>query len=310
MVGTKSLEAAMVARRYYLANRQKNEIADELGISRFRVARLLDEAREQGIVRIHVEVPASVDLELGERVAEHFGLRRVIAARSLAGDPDSVVPVIGAAGANYLATLLGPSDTVGLSWGRTLTATVEAFEARSGSDVVQLAGGIDTGRTEIGGVELVRRMAERTGGRAFPLLAPQFVQSPRIAEDLRADPSIARSTQQYSQLTVAALTVGSWIPSNSATYDTLPDGERARLLAEGAVGDFFGIPFNASGEIVDSKLQDRAIGITADELARVPEVIAISGGADKADAVAAILRSDLVSTLVTDTSCAEILLTR
>lgn len=307
---TKLLEAAMVARRYYLAGHRKNEIADDLGMSRFRVARLLDEAHAQGIVHIHVDVPTTVDLELGEQVTERFGLRRVIAARSLAGDPGSVVPVVGAAGASHLATILGTDDVVGLSWGRTLTATVEAFDARPGSDVVQLAGGIDADRTEVGGVELVRRMAEKTGGRAFPLLAPQLVRSPAVAENLRSDPSIAQSIQQYPRLTVAVLTIGSWSPANSAAYDTFSSEERARLLADGAVGDFFGIPFTASGDIVDPHLQDRAIGITADELARVPEVIALAGGADKADAVAGVLRSGLVSTLVTDTSCAAALVAR
>ena len=59
------LEAALIARRYYLDGKQKNEIAQELGISRFKVARLLDDARDAGIVDIRITVPTDVDLERG-----------------------------------------------------------------------------------------------------------------------------------------------------------------------------------------------------------------------------------------------------
>src|ERR1700691_560493 len=46
--------AARVARQFYLEGVSKVDIADRLGISRFRVARLLDFARESGPVRIEI----------------------------------------------------------------------------------------------------------------------------------------------------------------------------------------------------------------------------------------------------------------
>lgn len=47
------------ARRYYLDDASKVAIAEELDISRFKVARLLEEARDQGIVRIDVVDPGA-----------------------------------------------------------------------------------------------------------------------------------------------------------------------------------------------------------------------------------------------------------
>ena len=41
-----------VARSYYLDGRSKSDIAAELNISRFRVARLLEASRQSGLVRI------------------------------------------------------------------------------------------------------------------------------------------------------------------------------------------------------------------------------------------------------------------
>jgi len=51
--------AARVARQFYLEGVSKVDIADQLGISRFRVARLLDSARESGLVRIEIGLPGA-----------------------------------------------------------------------------------------------------------------------------------------------------------------------------------------------------------------------------------------------------------
>jgi hypothetical protein len=59
--------AAQVARRYYFDNRSKVQIARELGMTRSRVARLLERARTSGIVRISVIGAGSLDLVLSER---------------------------------------------------------------------------------------------------------------------------------------------------------------------------------------------------------------------------------------------------
>ena len=53
---------ASVARRYYLDGRSKIEIAEEFSLSRFKVARLLDDARSSGLVRIEIGHPGVVDV--------------------------------------------------------------------------------------------------------------------------------------------------------------------------------------------------------------------------------------------------------
>ena len=54
----------VAARRYFLDGASKSEIAEELGISRFKVARLLEAARRDGIVRIEIGTPSDIDVEL------------------------------------------------------------------------------------------------------------------------------------------------------------------------------------------------------------------------------------------------------
>src|ERR1700678_702315 len=73
---TEMVLAARVARRFYLDGVSKVDIAGQLGISRFRVARLLDSARETGMVRIEIGLPGgSLDAGLSAELCSAFGLK-------------------------------------------------------------------------------------------------------------------------------------------------------------------------------------------------------------------------------------------
>lgn len=293
-----ALEAAIVARRYYLDDRKKNEIADELGLSRFKVARLLDEARARGLVKISIDMPADFDVPMGDEFARRHGLRRALIVRTL-GAVDQTVPLLGAAAAQHLSRVLAPGDLLGMSWGRSLTSTVDAAGSFPAVDVVQLVGGLRS-NTSIPGAELVRRFARHTGGRPFVLHAPLLVGSASMAEALRADPSLAETTSRYSRLRAALVGIGSWNPARSSLRGEFDATERAELEARGAVADICTFVLDRNGHVVSSDATARSVGVTSEELMRVPEVIAVAGGADKKDAIAASLRSGMVDTLVID----------
>ena len=77
---TEIVLAARVARQYYVEGASKVNIADRLGISRFRVARLLDSAREAGMVRIEIGLPGgTLDVGLSAELCGAFGLQYAFA---------------------------------------------------------------------------------------------------------------------------------------------------------------------------------------------------------------------------------------
>jgi len=79
---------ASVARRYYLDGRSKVEIAEEFGLSRFKVARLLDAARESGLVRIEIRHQGEIDVDLSARLQDRFGLQHSIVVDTPDDDAD------------------------------------------------------------------------------------------------------------------------------------------------------------------------------------------------------------------------------
>lgn len=300
------LEAALVARRYYLDGKQKSEIAQELGLSRFKVARLLDDARAAGIVRISIELPTTIDLDLGERVAAKYGIRRAIVVHAEPGSPDATAASIGQAAAEHIAGVLAEDDVLGLAWGRSLTVMADALQGQSGADVVQLVGGVRGAGVAVSGVELVRRVAERTGGTAHPLHAPLVVGSSAMAQELLRDPALSDARDRFDRLTVCAFGIGSWeSPAQSALFNELSHEDRAELRRLGVVADVCGIPIDANGQPVRAEVAERIVGIGLDELRRVPEVVVMAGGPTKQAAIAAVLQTGIVATLVTDATAAE-----
>lgn len=63
---------SLVVRRYFADMKTKIEIAEELGVSRFKVARLIDEAIEQDYVRFIFPKQQAMDEEIASNLRKNF----------------------------------------------------------------------------------------------------------------------------------------------------------------------------------------------------------------------------------------------
>jgi DNA-binding transcriptional regulator LsrR (DeoR family) len=299
--GMEDLIAALVARRFYLEQRTKMQIADEMGISRFRVARILDRALRDGIVRITVAVPPAVDLALSARLTAAIGVRQALVVREPAH--------LGPACAALLAERLTEDDVLGVSWGRTLHELTAVLPALPRAEVVQIVGSVPSADLNVNSLELLRRLSESTGGRVHALHAPMILDSPAVAASLRATASVASTLAAFPRLTCALVGIGAWQPGGSSLRSALPADLVATLDAAGAVADICSTVLAADGSIVGGDaVPSRCVAITTEELRAVPDVIALAGGAGKAAAIAAAVRAGLIHRLITDATVAEILI--
>jgi len=69
----------VIARRCYLEGRTRVQIAEEFGLSRFKVARMPEEALESGMVEIKIHDPASIDIELSTAPQRQYSLQHAYA---------------------------------------------------------------------------------------------------------------------------------------------------------------------------------------------------------------------------------------
>ena len=297
-----------VARAYYLDGRPKTEIAEDFGISRFKVARLLDLARESGIVRIEVGRPGDIDVELSSELQAAFGLEHAIVVATPETDPAALRDQVGRAGAELLSEIATVDDVLGFGWARSLLAIKASLSRLPPCPVVQLTGALSRPDVDVSSIELVRDIARIGGGPAYFFYAPMLVPDKMTAAVLRRQPEVARAFERFPSVTKAVVGVGGWRPPASTVYDALGASERKALLDHGVAADVSGVLLKADGRAVDIPPTDRMIRISAEELRRIPEVIALTYGPEKAPAAQAAIRGGFVTGLVTHTSFARALL--
>ena len=133
--------AASVARRYYMDGASKSDIADEYGLSRFKVARVLDQARSSGLVRMELHYEGDIDLDLSVELGARYGLRRCLVIDS-ADDEAALRSNLGRIAAGLLSEVVTADDVLGLAWSRTLLAMRSSLRHLAPCTIVQLTGAL------------------------------------------------------------------------------------------------------------------------------------------------------------------------
>jgi DNA-binding transcriptional regulator LsrR (DeoR family) len=303
-----ALLAAKIARLHYIDGVSKSDIATELGLSRFKVARTLDRARASGLVRIELHYDGDIDLELSVELSTKLGLRRCLVIDSPEVDAATLRVNLGRVAAGLLEEIVEADDVLGLSWSRTLMAMRSVLRGLAPCAVVQLTGALSRPDVDESSVDLVRDVARTAGGPAYYFYAPMIVPEAETARSLRMQPEVARAMDRYDELTKAIITVGAWLPGQSTVVDAISVEEFEQARDAGVVVEMAGMQLDAKGRPVHTPLSERIIGIEPERLARVPEIIAIAYGEEKVAGVRAAVSGGLMTTLITHAPLARALL--
>lgn len=299
--------AAAVARRHYLGGESKVDIASALGISRFKVARLLDAAHELGMVRIEVVDDGLVDVELSRLVKHAYDLRHcsVVVASPDAGRGRGD---IGLAAADLLTEIITPQDVLGLPWSRSVADLIASLTSLPPIPVVQLSGSLVVPGETRSPVDIVTRAARLAGGEAHVFFAPLVLDSAAAGAAMRRQQSVADAFAQVHRVTIAAAGMGAWTPESSTICRALAPDDRQAAADAGVIGEMMGICFDLMGTPIATPLGERVLTLTPEQLAAIPEVIGIARGAAKAAVLRPALAGRLVTSLVVDSDLANALL--
>ena len=167
---------AQVAWLYHVGNLSQQEISDKLGISRFKIVRLLADAKQLGVVRIAIEHNNTTTLDLADRLTERFGLKEAQVAPAPQNDGNAEARrAVGIIAAAFLAriALANQPMTVGLGWGRTLGHMADNLVGVTNPHItfVSLMGLLNRA-DPTQPVDVCVRLAALTSGKANLLPAP------------------------------------------------------------------------------------------------------------------------------------------
>ncbi len=290
-----------IAWLYYIEGRTQAEIGHLLGISRARVVRDLQLARETGLVQIRIDGRLAPCVAHERKLTEAYGLRDCLVLPTPV-DEEHLPATLGMALGHWLSDHMRPGQTLGIGWGRTLYWSVRALRRQKIEDltVVSLLGGVGRG-LEINTYETASRLAEKLGAQCYYLAAPTFASSARMRDMLIHQRPIAEVLERARSADLAIASVGELSPRATNRRLGLIQAEEQRALGElGATGDLLGTFLDAEGRPVDHPINRRVVGLPLADFRRLPVRVLASGGDRKVPAVRAVLRGGYVNVLITD----------
>lgn len=312
---SQSVEAAKL---YYIDNLDQKEIAKRLDLSRPTVSRLLQYARDNQIVNITIHNPYAQAMDLGKKLNEKYQATVVVVPDNYDGFEDSMEAVTAYA-AQYLFTLIEENQTIGIGWGKTINALSqqmlnlskeESYQAPAGVKVVQLKGSVSLSHAETYAYEATNHFSQVLNTRPQYLPLPTIFDEGKTKKIVESDRFISRILKMGREADIAIFSAGT-VRKNALLFqlDYLTETEKENLRKH-AIGDIVSRFIDNDGNIVDTELNNRTVGIQLEELKQIPHSILLAVGTNKVKGVHATLTGGYCNHAIIDTLLAQNLLAR
>jgi DNA-binding transcriptional regulator LsrR (DeoR family) len=294
---------------YYIEELTQSQVAQQLGLSTPKVNRLLQQARRQKMVEITIRTPFQYLFDLESRIQNIFGIPEAVVIPRMVENAVTMVHTLGRAGASYLLEHLHDGDVIAIGGGTSVHAVVEAVNADRSYDVevVPVVGGVQ-GRVTTDVNYLAARLAERLGGRAYQLHTPAFVETSAHRATLLEMGPIKEILDIARRANLCLLGIGGVDPEKSrfVQFTALSQEEMNEInTTHAGVGEIMAIVYDILGQPCAPEYANRVVGLTLQELERIPFRIGVAGTAIKALPVYGALRGGFFHTIITDEAAAQ-----
>ncbi|CDZ56461.1 Ery operon repressor [Neorhizobium galegae bv. orientalis] len=296
---------------YYNQGLTQKDVAERLGLSRSTVIRLLDEAMKRSEVQIWISEGIDTCVELAIRLEKAYGLdEAVVVPAPRDNSAAALASSVGLALGQFLSEVVQDDMTIGVGWGRTMTASLGSFRPprRKNCKVVSLLGGI-VAVHQTNPIDYTWRFAGQLGAECYMFLAPLLVDSVKTKRALIEECGLKTIYDLAENLDLAVVSCGDiGLHSTSLSEGFISKAELDRLIAAGCVCDTMFNFLDEEGRSVDHKLNERVMSVDLDTLRKARHIVLSSGGAHRAVAIRATIRRVGCNTLITDETAAKELL--
>lgn len=283
---------------YYFDNMTQQRISELLGISRMRVVKLLDKARNTGIIQFKIRKDSVSRLQLEKLLAETYGLKDTFVVPS----PPSEVAVnenIARAAAMYINNRLDSNSFINMGYGDTQSRILNnlATMAEHPLSVVSLTGGVS--------YYLPNNMSTIFNAKLYLIPSPLLVSSKEVVQAIQNEGSVHEISRMLQLSSLSVVGIGS-IGNNATIVKSgiLSENDFLYLKMKGAVGDILCHFIDKDGNLIETGIEERLITTSLPTLRNLNNVIGVAAGDDKVDAIKAVLKGGYIDILITDESTA------
>lgn len=294
---------------YYYEGKTQQQIANQLGLSRMKISRLLQKAKDQGIVKISIDY-GDVHLDIEKQLKQKYHLEQVIVVPNI---DNSLKRELGNAAAFYINNTFNKGDLVAIGWGTTIHEIVQYCEGDFKKEIAfsPIIGGHGKSNLNLHATTICSDLAHALNGEAYSLLAPAFVDSKKDKIALMKDTYISEVISKTKQANKALFSLGSpaFEDSTIHTAGYFSEDELELIKASGTICDLVSIAFlDEKGRPILGEITDRSIGIDRSDLKNISEKICVAGGLDKHLTIKIAAEAGFIDVLITDYDTAQFLL--
>ena len=288
---------------YYFENMTQQAIADRLSISRMRVIKLLETARQTGVIQFRLRSDGIGMVEQSQRLINQYHLKDVFLIPEVDQDDAHPNESIARAGAMYIADRLGENACVSVGYGDTLSRTINHLATMVQNPVtcISLTGGVSN--------YLPNTRSNVFNARLYLMPAPLLASSPEMAAAMREESSVSEIIRMTDLSSFTLVGIGA-LGENATIFHSglLSPTDMFFLKMNHAVGDVLGHFIDKDGQLIHTPIEDRLISTPLEHLREMSNVIGLAAGADKIEAIRAVLRGGYLDILITDEATANLLL--
>ncbi|MDL2236433.1 hypothetical protein LJC56_01165 [Christensenellaceae bacterium OttesenSCG-928-K19] len=295
---------------YYKEDKTQSEIAKLFHISRPTLIKLINEAKEEGIItfEIHDTRMGSHHIELEQRIRKKLDLKDVKILSVGSKSQEAINSSVGSAAANYFLNILESDMTVGIGWGNTLQTMTNYLHPDANIknlEILPLLGALHTttsGQSYSPASTLCERVASNfANSTSSMLLAPLIPQDEEISNTLRNSNDLQALFEKMKHMDIAIIGIDG-DPEHSTTIRKERELQNVseELIASGSVGNVCSHFYDANGNFPSLSINGKMITVPIEDLQRTPFVIGAAGGEFKAPSIIGAARAKLFNVLITD----------
>lgn len=295
-----------ISRMYYVLEMNQKDIAEQLDVGRSSVARFLNEAKKEGVVRFHItsKIDSSRRSDLENDLISNYKLKDAVVVKKNSDTPFEMII------ANYINSILPNQGSLGLGLGKTIYNVgkyLQICDPRPDLNIIQMTGsaGIED---EIPATSLIQNWAQALSAKPHFLPAPAIVESKEMKEYLLKDKNIDYSCKLIKDVDISIVGIGDTSPNSTILNAGLVPELTIEELQKRSVGDIILHFYDLQGNFSMEKISERVVGTEPIDLLRIPTRIALAYGEKKADAIKGALNGRLINILVTTDETAKLLL--
>ncbi|MER2106598.1 MAG: sugar-binding transcriptional regulator [Solibacillus sp.] len=303
-----------VVNLYYKEGLTQMEISKRMGVSRPIISKMVQKAKDVGIVEIYIKDESTLTVELEIELERKFGLKDVIVVAEDEYSESIMKRKIGLATASFVQKkLTGNVNKLGISWGETVAEFVREYPYERGHkiEVIPLVGGMGAEQVHLHSNQLAYELAKKMDAKCTYLYAPAFVEKAELCKRLTSMEDISYVLEKGRNVDIAVVGIGN--PLQNSTMEKigyLKPEDLLELKQQEAIGDISSRFYNIDGKEIAVSLNERVIGISLEDLKNIPLVIGICEGKHKFESVLATLNGRYIDVLVVDERNAVKLLKR